>query len=78
MGCSWFSFVGEPLAKVTVFPKIGNMNINMTNVTNLLQNTILSSLKKFIYPIKKKIGIPLYKKDESYEIIQKRFESMRV
>ena len=78
MGCSWFSFVGEPMAKIIVRPKIGNLPINMANVTGMLQSSILAKLKKFIYPIKKKISIPLYKKDDSYEVIQKRFESMGV
>lgn len=63
MGSSWISFVGEPLAKIVVRPKIGNLNINMTSVAGLLQNVILGKLKQNIYPIKKKITIPLYKKD---------------
>ncbi len=63
IGSSWISFVGEPSAKITVRPKIGSLNINMTSVAGLLQNFILSKLKQSIYPIKKKITIPLYKKD---------------
>lgn len=75
MGSSWISFVGEPLAKIVVVsPKIGNLN--MTTVAGLLQNFILGKLKQNIYPIKKKITIPLYKKDLAYEMIQKRYESM--
>jgi hypothetical protein len=43
----------------------------------MIQNMIVKKLKKSIYPTKEKISIPLSKKDEKYEEIQKRFKSMR-
>ena len=76
IGRSWVSFVGEPVAKIIAKPKIGNVSLNSESVANLLQKVILDKLKQMIYPIKKKLMIPLYKKDEAYSIIRRRFESM--
>lgn len=74
LGCSWFSFIGEPIAKVIVNPRLGSVQMNFESIVNMFQSMFLKKLKENVYPIKKKIGIPLYKKDESYEIIQNRFK----
>ena len=50
----------------------------MKSVADLMQKFILDKMKQLIYPIKKKLMIPLYRKDEAYDIIRKRFESMAV
>jgi hypothetical protein len=76
IGRSWVSFVGEPECKVTPKPKINNVAINNANVASLFQKFILDKLKQMIYPIKKKIMIPLYRKDDEYELIRRRYESM--
>lgn len=74
VGCSWFSFIGEPIAKVMIKPKIGPYQIDFDSIANMFQNMILKKLKENIYPIKKKISIPLNQKDSSYETIQKRYK----
>lgn len=63
LGCSWFSFVGEPIVKVSVGPKVGTVEININSITKMFESIILNKLKESVYPIKKKITIPLYKKD---------------
>jgi len=44
-------------------PKLGEYKIDFETIANMFQNVILKKLKETIYPIKKKITIPLYKKD---------------
>jgi hypothetical protein len=73
LGRSWFSFIGEPIAKVIVNPRLGSVQINFASIVSMFQGMFLKKLKENVYPIKKKIGIPLYKKDENYELIQNRF-----
>ena len=50
----------------------------MKSVADLMQKFVLDKMKQLIYPIKKKLMIPLYRKDEAFDIIKKRFESMAV
>jgi hypothetical protein len=70
------SFIGEPVAKVVIKPKLGEYKIDFDTIANMFQNVILKKLKETVYPIKKRIAIPLYKKDESYDFIQNRFKTM--
>jgi len=66
------------LAKILIKPKIGPYQIDFDSIASMFQNIILKKLKETVYPIKKKITIPLYKKDEVYEFIQNRFKTMRL
>ena len=50
--------------KITVNPTVSN--INLTPIKNMFQNMILNKLKEMVYPMKKRISIPLYKEDHGF------------
>lgn len=45
MGCSWLSFIGEPIAKVIINPRLGSVQINFDSIVNMFQSMILRKLK---------------------------------
>lgn len=48
---------------MSVGPKVGTVEINLNSITKMFESIIINKLKESVYPIKKKITIPLYKKD---------------
>ncbi len=63
IGQSWFSFIGEPIAKFTVEPKIYDIKINVETIRNFFSTLLLKKLKESTFPIREKIMIPVSKDD---------------
>ena len=51
-GKSWFSFIGEPIAKIDISLKIMDFSFEQEPVKNLFANFLNNKMKKFIYPVK--------------------------
>jgi hypothetical protein len=62
-GRGWFSFIGEPISKFKIYPRIGSYRIDLEILRTMFNNFLLSKLRKNTYPIKQKILIPVSKKD---------------
>lgn len=63
IGRGWFSFIGQPIAKFKIVPKIMNYRIDTTAFAGLFNKFLMDSLRKNMYPAKQKILIPASTKD---------------
>lgn len=59
-GMGWYSFIGEPAARIDVVPVVGSFTIDYAVVRKVFQSFIMNILKKNVYPMKSPLRVPLY------------------
>jgi hypothetical protein len=59
-GSGWYSFIGEPAARIDVVPAVGSFTIDYAAVRKLIQSFIMNLLRKNVYPMKSSLRVPMY------------------
>ena len=59
-GLGWYSFIGEPAARIDVVPVVGTFTIDYAAVRKLIQSFIMNILKKNVYPMKSPLRVPMF------------------